>query len=111
METRWLPFKPESPKRLYGLGWHQVRDLRPYKGYQGSSLLDFDQFARIHLSDDQTGVAICHYPDSRSEVLGDENCARLLRAIEDARVAARIAPQLMRQETQCQFRKTVLRIQ
>jgi hypothetical protein len=56
--------------------------------YKGVSLLNLDQFVRLLLPDDdkRRGVAICYYPNGRSEALEEENCARLLRAIEDARL-------------------------
>ena len=79
----------EKPKRLYGLGWIEVRDLRRMDAsYKGTSLLNLDQFARIHLPDDEKrrGVATLYYADGRSESLEDENCSRLLRAVEDAKL-------------------------
>jgi len=74
----------DKPKRLYGLGWIEVNDLRPDKGYTGKSLLNLDQAARIHLPEDQPGVAFLYYADGRSEALEEENCSRVLRAIEEA---------------------------
>jgi len=50
----------EKPKRLYGLGWIEVRDLRAMDAaYEGTSLLNLDQFVRIHLPGNETrrGVA------------------------------------------------------
>lgn len=73
-----------APKRLYGLGWIEVNNLRPERGYMGKSYLNLDQVARIHLPTDQPGVAFLHYADGKSEALEDENCSRVLSAIEDA---------------------------
>jgi hypothetical protein len=79
----------EKPKRLYGLGWIEVRDLRSMdEEYKGTSLLNLDQFARIKMPDEgkRRGVDILYYPDGRSEALEDENCSRLLQAIKDAKL-------------------------
>ena len=81
--------KSKKPKRLYGLGWIEVENLRPaeyYPDYSGQVFLNLDQAAMIKFPAKQPGVAFVVFGSGHTESLEEANHARLLNAIKEAEV-------------------------
>lgn len=78
-----------KPLRLGSLGWIEVERLRPPDvdpKNSGKCLINLDLARKIQFSEDQPGVAIVTFLDGTSEAFEDANHARLLKAIEGARL-------------------------